>query len=104
MKRLFVTVAILVVVLNVGFKVYSEIRTRRTIAKVTSRKTEIEKQQNIALVSDFSNATVDIPQAKSDMVYVPIPEDERGEDYMELESSEAPLKELDEMIADLEPV
>lgn len=102
MKRLFITVAIFVVVLNVGLIVYFEHRTRRTVAEVKASATELEKQQKAASLSVASNSTPALPQATSTTAYVPIPEDERGEDYIELESLDAFHDESGDIVAGVE--
>ena len=99
MKRLFIAVVIFVVALNVGIFVYSEFRARRTVAEITARTTELEKQANISHVTMVSESSQEMPQASSVTEYVPIPEEDRTEDYIELKSEEERLEGLENLIA-----
>lgn len=99
MKRLFIAVVIFVVALNVGIFVYSEFRARRTVAEITVRTTELENQANISHMTMVSESSQGMPQASSDTEYVPIPEEDRTEDYIELKSEEERLEGLENLIA-----
>ena len=95
MKRLFIITVIVVVVLNVGVIVYSEYRTRQTIAEIKAT----EPVPRTSPVSVAPEPSPELPQAKSttEFVPVPVPETEKNEDYVDLES----LDELDQDLVDL---
>ena len=99
MNRFFVAVAIAVVVLNIGIFIYSDYKTRQTIAEFTARATDFENQVSTPYVPTTSELSQGLPQATSTTEYVEIPEEDRTEDYRELKSEEELFEELENLIA-----